>query len=76
MYAKTFTPSLDLTVRNLDVSGVLTANETHFTNTTVININVTNEVNATTFYEDGTNISDKYVPYDGAVKNTDLGIGT
>ena len=44
MYALTFLPSLDLTIKTLVVTGVLYANETHFTNTTVIDINVTSNI--------------------------------
>ena len=44
MYAMTFMPSLDLTIKNLVVTGVLYANETHFTNTTVAEINVTSNM--------------------------------
>lgn len=44
MYAMTFMPSLDLTIKNLIVTGVLTAYETHFINTTVTEINVTSNM--------------------------------
>ena len=58
MYVLTFMPSLDVTIRNLVVTGVLTASETHFINTTVININVTEGIESINYTLNGSTISD------------------
>ncbi len=73
MNVKSLFPFLSLEIKNLVISGRLTVNETIFTNTTFEEINVTSNVSAPKFYEDGQDISDKYVPYTGAVKDVNLG---
>lgn len=84
MYSKTFFPTLNLVIKNLDVTGVLNANETHFTNTTVIDVNVTRnltvEDTVTAKHFNGSwngsptgNLSDTFVPYVGANQNVNLG---
>ena len=44
MYVKSIFPFLSVEIKNLNISGVFHANETHITNTTIINVNVTSNI--------------------------------